>query len=127
MGRLYVKLGLLALMTAAVWLSIILLVRGMGTVFSLFIEDDYISAVLFQLRSADIRVPIWIPLIIGGAYCLLPWKREWRGRLILSGVLIFLASFILCLYFTKVNSVPFGIAVRIVTDIFTSGILGEIS
>jgi hypothetical protein len=108
-------------------------VRRLSAVISFFTDNKDIVAILGSLSRAEVKPPLWLPALCGIAsaaviYAAFSLKRK-HGALvirisaIIAAAVITVFSFAGTLYLTKVNSVPFGTAGRILLDIAESGLL----
>lgn len=121
--------------TAAVYYAAVLTLHRLSAVVSLFYNNDTILSALDQLAYAEVKPPLWLPLICGFICAVLVYsaftrKKSGTAAIIIKtaavfGVLLITASaYAGSLYFTEVNGVPVHTAGKIIVNVIESGILG---
>lgn len=119
----------------AVYIASAATVRHLGAVVSLFYDNGIIRNALAQLVYAQIKPPLWLPLICSFAvftflfFAFTQKKRPVasvfiKTAAVLGSVLITVLSYAGTVWFTYANGVPVHTAAGIITSMIGSGVLG---
>lgn len=120
---------------AAVYYAAEITIRRSGAVVSLFYNNETVLGALNQLAYAEVKPPLWLPLICGLIAAMLIYVAFIRKKRNIAAVivktaavfgvlLITVSAYTGSLYFAEVNGVPVRTAGKIIVNILESGILG---
>lgn len=118
-----------ALYSIAVLLLNGFVIRNIAAVAGLLSDSEDIIRVLGQLNAARISPPFYIPIGAGAMTGLMVlWYRTRPKALrlalvIAAGLVLAVLALALTVWISRVNSIPFGLFIRIIISLITNGAL----
>lgn len=123
------------LFAAVVYYAADITIHRSGAVVSLFYDNETVLGALNQLAYAEVKPPLWLPLICGFIATMVIYAAFMRKKRNIATVivktaavfgvlLITVSAYAGSVYFAEVNGVPVCSAGKIIVNIIEGGLLG---